>query len=212
MTSRIFFQPTNVCWLILSLPRVINFKFPLQIHHVDRAALEHRDLYCYSLFLLAYYACSTIFSINYPCIHYGEHLLHSVNWKCQVKKPKTCEIRRSPGDTEDKEEWSTSNFPCSLASNITSRNMENFAFHSLLRWKMIMLSIPTTPLIHFSLNILSLGVKGRISERFRGLSVPFTSNRWQKCAKSPHRSPSLSSDAQKLAVASSGLIVRCAER
>ena len=46
-------------------------------------------------------------------------------------------------------EWSISNFPCSLTSNITSHSMENLAFHSLLRWKMIVLPILTTSLIHF---------------------------------------------------------------
>ena len=32
------------------------------------------------------------------------------------------------------QEWSISNFPCSLTRNITSHRMKNFAFHSLLRW------------------------------------------------------------------------------
>ena len=34
-------------------------------------------------------------------------------------------------------EWSISNFPCSLTTNITSHSMKDLAFHSLLRWKMI---------------------------------------------------------------------------
>ena len=42
-------------------------------------------------------------------------------------------------------EWSISNFPCSPTG------MKNLAFHSLLRWKMIILPIITTSLIHFSL-------------------------------------------------------------
>ena len=46
------------------------------------------------------------------------------------------------------QEWSISNFPCSLARNVTSHIMKNFAFHSLLRWKMIILTILTTPRIH----------------------------------------------------------------
>ena len=33
------------------------------------------------------------------------------------------------------QEWSKSNFPCSLTRYITSHNMKNLAFHSLLRWK-----------------------------------------------------------------------------
>ena len=36
-------------------------------------------------------------------------------------------------------EWSMSNFPSSPTRNITSHSMENLAFHSLLRWKMIIL-------------------------------------------------------------------------
>ena len=34
--------------------------------------------------------------------------------------------------------------PCSLARNITSHSLENLAFHSLLRWKMIVITILTT--------------------------------------------------------------------
>ena len=50
--------------------------------------------------------------------------------------------------------WSISNFPCSLSRNITSHSMENLAFHSLLRLKMIITPILTTSLIHFSLERL----------------------------------------------------------
>ena len=46
---------------------------------------------------------------------------------------------------------SISNFSCSLTRNITSDSMENLAFQSLLRWKMIILPILTTSLLHFSL-------------------------------------------------------------
>ena len=42
-----------------------------------------------------------------------------------------------------------SNFPCSLTRNITSLSMENLTFHSLLRWKMIILQILATSLMHF---------------------------------------------------------------
>ena len=45
------------------------------------------------------------------------------------------------------EEWSMSNFPCSLTRNITSHSMENLAFHHLLRLKMIkvqMLNLTTS--------------------------------------------------------------------
>ena len=44
-----------------------------------------------------------------------------------------------------------SNYPCSLTRNMTSHIIKNLAFHSLLRWKMIILPILTTSLIHFSL-------------------------------------------------------------
>ena len=40
-----------------------------------------------------------------------------------------------------------SKFPCSLTRNITSHSMENLAFHSLLRWKVIILQILATSLI-----------------------------------------------------------------
>ena len=39
------------------------------------------------------------------------------------------------------QEWSISNFLCSLTRNFTSHSMENLAFHSLLRWKMITLPV-----------------------------------------------------------------------
>ena len=37
-------------------------------------------------------------------------------------------------------EWSISNFPCSLTRNITSHSLKNLAFHSFLRWNMIVLT------------------------------------------------------------------------
>ena len=40
---------------------------------------------------------------------------------------------------------------CRLTRNVTSNNMENLAFHSLLRWKKVMLPILTTRDIHFLL-------------------------------------------------------------
>ena len=42
-----------------------------------------------------------------------------------------------------------SNFSCSLTRNITSHSKENLAFHTLLRWKMIIIQILATPLMHF---------------------------------------------------------------
>ena len=46
-------------------------------------------------------------------------------------------------------EWSMSKFPCSLTRNMTLHSKENLAFHSLLRWKMILIQILTTLLMHF---------------------------------------------------------------
>ena len=62
------------------------------------------------------------------------------------------------------QEWSTSDFPCSLSISITWHSMENLAFHSLPRWKIIILPILATSLIPFSLKVermyfLKLGVK-----------------------------------------------------
>ena len=52
------------------------------------------------------------------------------------------------------QEWSISNFSCILTGNIAPHSMKNLAFHSLLRWKMIILPILITSLIHFSLGRL----------------------------------------------------------
>ena len=48
------------------------------------------------------------------------------------------------------QEWSMSNFSCSITRNITSHSIKNLASHHLLRWKMIILPILTTSLMHFS--------------------------------------------------------------
>ena len=39
------------------------------------------------------------------------------------------------------QEWSMSNFPCSPTRNIASHSMENLAFHSVFRWKIITIPI-----------------------------------------------------------------------
>ena len=44
-------------------------------------------------------------------------------------------------------EWSMSKFPGSLTRNMTSHSKENLTFHSLLRWKVIILQILATSLI-----------------------------------------------------------------
>ena len=53
------------------------------------------------------------------------------------------------------QEWSISNFPCSLARNITSHSLKNLAFHTLLRlrdnYTIILLPILTTSLKYVSL-------------------------------------------------------------
>ena len=48
-------------------------------------------------------------------------------------------------------EWSNLNFPCSLTRNITSHSIRNLAFHSLLRWKMIILYNFSLSRLHISL-------------------------------------------------------------
>ena len=64
------------------------------------------------------------------------------------------------------QEWSISDFPCCLTRNITWHSMKNLAFQSLLRWKMIILLILTTSLIHLSalkvgrVYFVNLGEKG----------------------------------------------------
>ena len=59
--------------------------------------------------------------------------------------------RNSPLTLSHSQEWSISNFPCSLTRNIASPSMKNLAFHSLHVWQMITLPLLTTSLIHFSL-------------------------------------------------------------
>ena len=66
---------------------------------------------------------------------FAQHSITLTN-STQVKTPKSDQI---------------SNFPCSLTRSITSHSMKNVAFHSLLGWKMIILAILTTSLIHSSL-------------------------------------------------------------
>ena len=49
----------------------------------------------------------------------------------------------------DSQEWSISDFSCSLTGNyLTTHNMENLTFHHLLRWKPIILPIITTSHIY----------------------------------------------------------------
>ena len=75
-------------------------------------------------------------------------------------------------------------FPCSLTRNVTSHSMENLAFHSLVRWKMIILRFS---LLHFYISpvgrmcSLYLGVPGRWtirSSEVSGLSGGEQSRGW----------------------------------
>ena len=76
-----------------------------------------------------------------------------------------------------------SNFPCSLTRNITSHSVENLALHSLLKWKIIILPILNTSLIHLFLkgweNVpFQLGSEraNKTMERRTFLSSPYLSN------------------------------------
>ena len=69
-----------------------------------------------------------------------------------------------------------SNFSCSLTRNITSHSMKSLAFHSLLRLKMIVLSIRTTSLIQLSCweNVLLSELRsGRVKPSLRLLTLFF---------------------------------------
>ena len=76
-------------------------------------------------------------------------VLSGTNTKRMIQAPMGTEIL-----TRSLQEWSISNFSCSQTRNITSHSMKNLAFHSLLRWEMIILPILTTSLIHLSLKRL----------------------------------------------------------
>ena len=89
-------------------------------------------------------------------------------------------------------EWSISNFPCSLQRNITSHRMKNLAFQSLLRWKMIILSILTTSLIHFSLKGWEIVLFQLGSER-----VNHFTPKSDQCQISPAASPEISLHSTK---------------
>ena len=63
------------------------------------------------------------------------------------------------------QEWSISNFSCSLTRNSTSHSMKNLAFHSLLRWKVVTLPILTASLIHLSQEVGRMYFFGLGSDR-----------------------------------------------
>ena len=68
------------------------------------------------------------------------------------------------------QEWSISNFPCSLSRNITPHSMKNLAFHSFLRLKMNYTTNQyylATSLIHFLFKML----RELRSERVKGVAL-----------------------------------------
>ena len=78
--------------------------------------------------------------------------------KCQTRQVEGTQSRKVYDYWESHHTYSfipkrdqVSNFPCNLTRNITSHSKENLAFHSLLRWKMIILPILTT---HFTYTFL----------------------------------------------------------
>ena len=60
---------------------------------------------------------------------------------------------------------------CSLTRNITSHSMKNLAFHSLHRWKVVILPILPTSLIHLSLKGLENVVLELGSERVKVMFI-----------------------------------------
>ena len=60
--------------------------------------------------------------------------------------------------------------------------MKNLAFHSLLRWKIIVLAILTTSLIHFFIRgweNLFFELGGRIEQEYRDLLEEVVENIWE---------------------------------
>ena len=81
------------------------------------------------------------------CFEPGQALWLVWSHNCAVCWPKGREKELWPFHSQ---EWSMSNFSCSLTRNITSHSMKNLAVHSLPSWQMIILPILTTSLILFS--------------------------------------------------------------
>ena len=72
------------------------------------------------------------------------------NLECQILLPTPqtwCYLGNKDEFNPFTPEWSMSKFPCSLTRNMTSHSMENLTFHSLLRWKVIILQILATSVI-----------------------------------------------------------------
>ena len=80
-------------------------------------------------------------------------------------------------------------FPWSLTRNITSHSMENLAFHSFLRWKMILLPILTTSLIRYSLKGWESLLFGFGSERVKFPNVTSSTTLLTVLASRRQRTP-----------------------
>ena len=80
---------------------------------------------------------SMIFFTGQSCAYMTRRTESHIWWALQRKIPSEFEIDHS-------QEWSISNFSCSLTRNITSHSMKNLAFHSWLREDDLELPILTT--------------------------------------------------------------------
>ena len=122
----------------LSLPRVINVKFLLQPHQKYYTIQNEERLAFHFLLrwnIIIYYQLSLPQAMK-------SHLLHTVWWDYYLKLITLGSERVNGWRTScmlpfHSQEWSMSNFSCSLTWNITSYGMKNLAFHSLLSWQMI---------------------------------------------------------------------------
>ena len=83
------------------------------------------------------------------CLQYNQMFSHIIQGRLEQITQDRKQIRPTINGSEL--QWSISRFSCNLTRNATSHSMENLAFHSLLGWKMLILPILTTSLIHFSL-------------------------------------------------------------
>ena len=94
----------------------------------------------------------------------GSNTISTEGGKFQVSS--VYRITTHPNKPFHSQEWSSSNFSCSLNSNITSHSMKNLVFHSLLRLKddSCTSSHYLTYTFHFKkvgrMYFLSLGLKG----------------------------------------------------
>ena len=79
-----------------------------------------------------------------------KHFISQTTSKFVTQKYTFCLFFKSVVSPFYSQEWSNSHFLCSLTRNIKPHSTKNLAFHSLLTWKMIILPILATSLIHFS--------------------------------------------------------------